>query len=305
MIPYIRQTGKNFRREWPLHLMLLIPVVISIIYYYIPMAGILIAFENYRPSLGFFRSQWVGLDNFRLIFSMPGFPEAVRNTVVIAVAKIVLGIAVPVTFALLLNEMSHLKVKRAVQTVTYMPHFISWVLMAGILTDLLAPDGLLNGLLLFFGAEKPVIFLADAKSFPVTVIISHIWKEFGYGSVVYMAALAGVNPELYEAASIDGAGRWKQTLHVTLPGIASTVALMTVLSIGNVLNAGFDQVFNLYTPMVYETGDIIDTYVYRMGFQNMQYSISTAAGLFKSVISAALICIAYKAAHKITGYRVF
>lgn len=305
MTSSIRRAGKNFRREWPLHLMLLIPAVIAIIYYYIPMAGILIAFEDYRPSAGFFRSGWAGLDNFRLIFSMPGFPGAIRNTVVIAGAKIVLGILVPVTFSLLLNEIRSLKVKKTVQTVTYMPHFISWVLMAGILTDLLAPDGLLNGLLLFFGAEKPVIFLADAGSFPVTVIVSHIWKEFGYGSVVYMAALAGVNPELYEAAAIDGAGRWKQTLHVTLPGIAPTVVLMTVLSIGNVLNAGFDQVFNLYTPVVYETGDIIDTYVYRMGFQNMQYSISTAAGLFKSVISATLIYVSYKVAYKTTGYRVF
>jgi putative aldouronate transport system permease protein len=302
---HLASFGRNFRKEWPLHLMLLAPVVLLIIYKYIPMFGIIIAFENYKPGLGFFHSKWIGLENFQTLFTMAGFPQVIRNTIVIALAKIVTGIVVPVTFALLLNEMGNLRVKKAIQTVIYMPHFISWVLMASILLELLSQGGFFDQISSWFGRTDSATLLADKDSFPALVVITNIWKEFGYGTIIYLASLAGVNPDLYEAASIDGAGRWKQTLHVTLPGIAPIIVLMSVLSIGNILNAGFDQIFNLYSPVVYETGDIIDTFVYRMGFQSIQYGISTAASLFKSAISCVLIVFSYRIAYKTTGYRVF
>jgi putative aldouronate transport system permease protein len=187
----------------------------------------------------------------------------------------------------------------------YLPYFISWVLIGGIIVDILSPGyGVVNQFLGLFGIE-PIFFLGDNRWFPAVLVITNVWKEFGWGTIIYMAALTGVDPTLYEAAVVDGAGRWKQTLHITLPGIFTTVILMTTLSLGNILNAGFDQIFNLYSPIVYESGDIIDTLVYRLGIQGAQFSVATAAGLFKSTISCALIITSYKLAHKCAGYRIF
>ena len=305
MNSHISVFRRKLKKEWPLHLMLLLPVAVAFIYHYIPMIGALMAFEDYKPALGFFKSKWVGFENFATLFSMGDFSQVIRNTVGIALAKIITGILVPVVFALLLNEMKNLTVKKMIQTVVYMPHFLSWVLVASMLIEILAQDGLFNRALGLFGSQPKTVYLADPGKFPTVVVLSNVWKEFGYGTIIYLAALAGVDPNLYEAAAIDGAGRWKQTLHVTLPGIAPMIVLMTILSLGNILNAGFDEIFNLYSPIVYETGDIIDTFVYRMGFQSLQYSISTAAGLFKSAISCILIILSYRIAYKTTGYRVF
>jgi putative aldouronate transport system permease protein len=268
------------------------------------MTGIVLAFKTYRARLGIFGSPWVGLENFRILFSMPGFAEAVRNTVIIALAKIVMGIAIPVVFALMLNEIMGIHLKKIVQTIVYMPHFISWVLMAGIIIKMMAQYGIINQALGYFGI-KPIIFLADKHKFPFVVVFSDIWKEFGYSSIVYLAAITGIDPNLYEAASIDGAGRWRQTIHITLPGMVPVIVLMTALSLGRILDAGFDQIFNLYSPVVYETGDILDTFIYRMAFQNSQFSISTAAGLFKSAIGCVLIVISYRAAYKLSNYQIF
>ena len=305
MNSHISVFRRKLKKEWPLHLMLLLPVAVAFIYHYIPMIGALMAFEDYKPALGFFKSKWVGFENFVTLFTMGDFPQVIRNTIGIALAKIITGILVPVVFALLLNEMKNLTVKKMIQTVVYMPHFLSWVLVASMLIEILAQDGLFNRALGLFGSQPKTVYLADPGKFPTVVVLSNVWKEFGYGTIIYLAALAGVDPNLYEAAAIDGAGRWKQTLHVTLPGIAPMIVLMTILSLGNILNAGFDEIFNLYSPIVYETGDIIDTFVYRMGFQSLQYSISTAAGLFKSAISCILIILSYRIAYKTTGYRVF
>lgn len=296
---------RTIKKELPYHLMLLVPVIFTIIYKYIPMAGIIIAFEDYTPGLGFFKSPWVGLSNFTTLFTISGFPQVIRNTVVIALGKIILGIIVPVIFSLLLNEMHVMRIKKAIQTIIYMPHFISWVLMAGIFSELLGSDGIVNRMLSSLGSKEPIIFLANSNIFPYILVGTNVWKEFGYGTIIYLAALSGLNPDLYEAASIDGAGRWKQTLHITLPGIAPTIVLMTILGLSEVLNAGFDQVFNMYSPVVYSTGDIIDTFIYRMGFKSIQLSISTAASLFKSAISCMLIIISYRIAEKATGYKVF
>lgn len=295
---------RHLKKEWPLHLMMIVPVAFLIVFSYIPMGGILMAFQRYIPAKGILGSKWVGGQNFQLLFSMPGFRQSIINTIIIAFAKIVLGVVVPVVFSLMLNEMQALKLKRSIQTVIYMPHFISWVLMAGIIIRLLSVSGVVNQMLQALGYER-VIFLAKKEWFRGIIILTDLWKEFGYGTIVYLAAIAGVNVSLYEAATMDGAGHWRQMWHVTLPGIAPTIVLMATLNLGNILNAGFDQIFNLYSPVVYETGDIIDTFVYRMAFENGQFSVSTAAGLFKSMISCLMIILSYRVAYVTTGYRVF
>jgi putative aldouronate transport system permease protein len=292
------------KKEWPLCLMISLPIFFVIVYRYIPMAGIVMAFQQYKPGLSVFKSPWTGIENFKFLFGMSGFLYAIRNTIVIAMGKIILGIIVPVVFSLMLNEVNQTPLKKSIQTIVYMPHFISWVLMAGIIMRMMSQYGVINQFFNLLGM-KPVIFLVDKQRFPYIIIFTDIWKEFGYSSVVYLAAITGIDPALYEAASIDGAGRWRQTWHVTLPGMAPMIILMTALSLGRVLDAGFDQVFNLYSPIVYETGDIIDTFIYRMAFQNSQFSISTAAGLFKSVIGFIFIAVSYRLAWKLSGYRIF
>ena len=294
----------RFRTEIPLYLMLLIPVALTFIYSYIPMAGVLFSFKKYLPAKGFFASKWVGWKNFETLFTMPTFTRAMLNTLVIATWKIALNVLVPVVFTLMLNELASLHYKKVVQTVVYLPHFISWVMLAGIFSKLLSGSGIVNKALGAVGIE-PIIFLGDNKWFKFTLVFTDVWKEFGYGTIVYLAAVAGVNVDLYEAAEVDGAGHWKKMLHVTLPAIAPTIVMMLTLSLGNILNAGFDQVFNLYNSMVYESGDIIDTLVYRMGFNNGNFGLSTAAGLFKSAISSLLVVASYWAAYVTTGYRAF
>lgn len=299
---------KSFSQEWPLHLMLLPSVILLAIFAYFPMVGLLIAFQDYVPSKGwmlFFKSEWVGLDNFVYIMKMPGFWQAIRNTLVIAIQKIVTGIAVPLLLALLLNEVANRFFKKAVQTIVYIPYFFSWVILGGILIDILSPSsGIINQVITLFGG-KPVNFLGDPNTIQPVFVVSNIWKEVGYNTVIFLAALTGIDPSLYEAASMDGAGYFKQMLHITLPSLLPMILLVTVLGMGNILNAGFDQVFNLYSPVVYEKADIIDTFVFRIGMDDLQYSISTAIGLFKSVISFILIASSFKLAKKYAGYQIF
>lgn len=296
---------KTFRKDLPLHIMLLPAVVVLLIYSYIPMFGIIIAFQDYKTYLGFLGSSLVGLKNFRTLFTTPGFNQALSNTISIALMKIVTGIVVPVSFALLLNEVRISGFKRSVQTIVYLPYFVSWVLMSGIIIDILSPTGgIVNQLLNHMGI-KSMFFLGENKLFPGVIVATNVWKEFGWGTIIYMAALSGVNPTLYEAATMDGAGHWKQTIHVTIPCIVPTIILLSILSLGNILNAGFDQIYNLMSPVVMESGDIIDTLVYRLAFKSAQFSLSTAAGLFKSAISCVLIITSYKLADRLTGYKVF
>lgn len=300
-----RSFKKTLKKDGALHLMLLLPVVFLFVFHYIPLFGISIAFKNFNPAIGFVDSPFIGLENFKTLFRTPGFVQSVENTIIIAVGKIILGIIIPVTFALLLNEMRNRKVKRSVQTLVYLPHFVSWVLMAGIIIEILNPtNGLVNSFLGLFGIE-PIFFLGSDSWFRKVVLATDVWKEFGYSTIIYMAALTGIDLALYEAASIDGAGYLKKMWHVTLPGIRSTIILLTILKIGSIMNAGFDQIFNLYSPITYGSGDIIDTFVYRLGLGGGQFSLATAAGLFKSAISGTLLVISYKLAYKISGYHVF
>jgi len=286
--------------------MIWIPLLLIIVFNYYPMvSGFSIAFKDFKPGLGISGSDWVGLKHFRRIFATDESMRALRNTLIIACAKIAANLVIPVIIALLLNEIKVKWFKRTVQTLTYLPYFLSWVILASILTNILSPDGgLLNRLIEALGGES-VYFLGSNSVFRETLVVSDVWKNFGYNTIVYLAALTGIDPTLYEAAAIDGAGRWKQTLHITLPGISMFIVLMTILSVGNVLNAGFDQVFNLYNVAVYESGDIIDTLVYRLGIQQQQYSFSTAVGLFKSLVSLILIAGSNYAADKFAGYKVF
>ena len=285
--------------------MLIPAVVLVIIYSYGPMAGIIMAFQKFSLGEGFLGSEWIGFGNFNRLFTMPNIWQVMRNTILISLAKMIGGIISPVTFALLLNEVSKKFVKRALQTMVYLPNFLSWVILSGIFIDILSPSqGVVNFLLTKIGIG-PIFFLGDKFWFPITMVVTDIWKGFGFGSVIYLAALTGIDPALYESAEIDGANRWQQTLNITLPGITSIIVLMTVLSMANILNGGFDQIYNLYNPSVLSTGDILDTLVYRLGIDSGQYSLSTAAGLFKSLVSLIFIVMSYYLADRLVGYKIF
>jgi putative aldouronate transport system permease protein len=297
--------NSKFFRELPLHVMLLPSLVLIFVYSYGAMMGVGIAFQRFMPTRGLFGSEWIGLRNFQTLFSLPDTWQVIGNTVFMSVFKMIGGVIAPVAFALLLNEISSRTARRIFQTMVYLPNFLSWVIISGIFIDILSPSrGIVNMLLGRLGVE-PIFFLGNPKWFPFTMIVTDIWKGFGFGSVIYLAALAAIDPSLYESAVIDGANRWQQTLHITIPGIVSTIVLMTVLSMANILNGGFDQIFNMYSPAVYSTGDILDTMIYRRGIQNAQFAVSTAAGLFKSAISLIFIVVSYYLADKAAGYRIF
>ena len=284
----IRKKGA-FKRELPLHLMLVPGIIFTIIFCYIPMAGMVIAFEKFIPAKGLFGDQkWIGFDNFTYLLNMPGAMSALKNTVVIAFFKIILGLIVPISVAILLNEVRSNKFRRTVQTAIYLPYFLSWVVLGGVMIDILSPSsGIVNQALGFLGI-KPIFFLGSNKWFQPTIVMTDIWKGFGFGTVVYLAAITGIDPSLYEAATMDGAGSYR---------------LGSIL--GNGLNAGFDQILNLYSPQVYETGDIIDTFIYRIGLIDAQFGPATAMGLFKSAVSCLFISVSYHVAYKFFDYRIF
>lgn len=288
-----------------LYVMLIPGFILTFLFAYLPMGGVIIAFQDYKPWLGMLKSDWTGFDNFRMIFARDDSVEIIWNTLIISGLKLVAGLVVPVVFALLLNELRHMRLKKTVQTIVYLPHFLSWVILGGILTDMLSYSGFINTLLeRVFGIE-PILFLGNGDWFRFVVIASDVWKEFGFSTIVFLAALAGVNPALYEAAELDGAARFKQTLYITLPAIAPIIIVVATLSLGNILNAGFDQIFNLYNPLVYDKGDIIDTFVYRIGLLSGEFSFATAVGLMKSAVGLIMIVFAYWSASRFAGYKIF
>lgn len=285
---------------------MLVPgVIIALIYSYGPMFGVIMAFQNYEPTTGFLHSPLVGLQNFKFLMALPDTRQVLFNTVFISSMKIVANFTAPIVLALMLNEVRNIFFKRITQTVVYLPHFLSWVILGGILVDILsAPNGMANQLIGLFGI-KPISFLQSNNWFPYILVVTDVWKNVGFNTIIYLAALTNINPNLYEAASVDGANRWKQTWHITVPGILPIAVVVGTLSLQSVLEGGFDQVFNLYNPLVYPSGDIIDTFVYRLGLQNLQYSVATAVGLFKSVVSAILIVVSYWLARRFAGYSIF
>jgi putative aldouronate transport system permease protein len=300
-----RRAGSRRTQTLPLHLMILPGLILTLVYKYGPMFGIVIAFQDFNPVRGIGGSEWVGWENFDFALTLPRTMDVIINTITISSGKIAFGLLAPIITALLLNELRLRIIKSSVQTIIYLPHFLSWVILGGIMIEILSPSrGIVGNALELVGLE-PVYFLGDNSWFPWVLIGSHVWKEFGFGTIIYLAALTGIDPTLYEAAMVDGASRWRQMWNVTLPGIRPIIVLVTTLSLGSILDAGFEQVLVLYSPQVYESGDIIDTMVYRMGLIDAQYSIATAIGLFKSVVAFILISVSYWAAYRFAQYRIF
>lgn len=290
-------------KTWPLYVMLLPALVQLALFHYYPMYGVVIAFQKFNPGLGFIKSPWVGLYNFQRLFLKPDFKGIVWNSFFIAISKIITLQLCAVVLAILLNEIRSMLFKRTIQTVVYLPHFLSWVVLGGILLDMLGSNGMFNALIRRAGGQT-VLFFGSNDWFRPILIVTNLWKEAGWATIIYLAALMSIDPQLHEAAAIDGASRWQRIGHITLPGIQSTIVLLACLNLGNVLQAGFEQVFLLYNPAVYRTGDILDTYVFRAGLISAQYSLAGAIGLFKSLMGFILIVIAYWLADKFAGYRI-
>lgn len=286
----IRAIWREYRKSKYLFLMLVPALIWYAVFHYGPLYGILLAFKDFSPMKGIWASPWVGWDHFKfLFFQSPDFMRIFRNTVIISLYHLVFGFPAPVILALLLNEIRFGLFKKIAQSISYIPHFFSWVVLAGIVTVMLSPsEGPVNYILQLFGLE-PIYFLADSNYFRSTLVITGIWKEIGWGTIIYLAALAGVDPSLYEAAKMDGANRFRQIWNITLPSILPVITIMFILQLGGILNAGFDQIFNLYNPAVYDVADIIDTYVYRAGILGAQFGLTTAVGLFKNIIGITLV----------------
>jgi len=288
--PDIRSMWKEYKKSRYLFLMLVPTLIWYALFHYGPLYGVQLAFKDFSPIKGIWGSPWVGLEHFKfLFFQSPDFLRIFRNTVLISLYHLIFGFPAPIILALLLNEIRFSVFKKVAQSISYIPHFFSWVVLAGIVTVMLSPsEGPVNYILKILGME-PIYFLADSNYFRSTLVITGIWKEIGWGTIIYLAALSGVDPALYEAAKMDGASRAKQTWYVTLPSILPVITIMFILSLGGILNAGFDQIFNLYNPAVYDVADIIDTYVYRAGILGAQFGLTTAVGLFKNIIGITLV----------------
>lgn len=295
----VRQKSKLLQYIWfnrYLYLMLAPAVIYYLIFHYVPMYGAVVAFKDFSITKGILGSDWAGFKHFEYLFSQDKFWQVIQNTVIISVYRLIFGFPAPIIVALLLNEVRARLFKRTVQTVIYLPHFISWVILGGILINLLSTDnGVINNIIKAFGGT-PIGFMSDETYFRGTLVFSMIWKEFGWNTIIYMAALAGIPPQLYEAAVIDGASRWQRLLHVTIPLIRSTIILILILRLGGIMEAGFEQIFVLYHPGVYSVADIIDTYVYRIGLTEGRFSMAAAVGLFKSAINFALLVLANRLA---------
>ena len=276
-----------------------VPVIaFYVIFHYMPMYGAIIAFKNFRPGLGIWGSPWVGLTHFESFFSGVFFGRLIRNTLTINFYALILGFPAPIILALLLNEVRHSVFKRAVQTISYLPYFISVVVVCGMIMDFFSGDGLVNYIITAFGGDR-VRFLARPEYFRSIFVGSGIWQGVGWGSIIYLAAISGIDAELYEAAVIDGAGRWKQILHVTLPGLSTTIIILLILRFGEMMTIGYEKIILLYNPSTYETADVISSYVYRRGLLKADYSFSTAVGLFNSAVNLVLLYAANTISRKV------
>jgi putative aldouronate transport system permease protein len=262
------------------------------IFSYGPMYGIIIAFKDFSPGLGIWESPWNNFEHFKRLFTDFLFIRALKNTIIISLLKIVISFPAPILFALLLNEIRHAQFKKITQSISYLPHFMSWVILASMIVEVFSPErGIINFFITLFGGDS-VHFLASKSAFIPILVITDVWKEIGYAAIIYLATMASIDPGLYEAAEMDGANRFHKMLHITLPSIMPMIIILFILRLGSILNAGFDQILNLYNPLVYEVADIIDTYVYRAGLEQFQFDYATAVGLFKNVVGISMILIA-------------
>jgi putative aldouronate transport system permease protein len=295
----------HVRQNKMLYVLLVPGLAFILVFHYFPLYGLSIAFKDYNIFKGIWASDWIGLQNFRDIFSRPHFLVVVKNTLVINFYKLFINFPMPIIVAILINEIGNRFVKRTTQTIIYFPFFLSWVVVAGIVVNLLSPStGVLNLLIAKMGFER-VNFLASKEYFRTILVLSDLWKILGWHSIIYLTALTGVDPQLYEAAKIDGAGKLSSIWHITLPAIMPTISVLLLLRIGNMMNMDFEQVFLLYNPLVYEVGDVIETYIYRIGLVEAQYDIAAAVGIFKSFIGLSLLMIANFATKKLTGRGLF
>lgn len=292
--------GKDLVTNKSLYLMLLPVILYYIVFCYLPIYGAQIAFRDFKPRFGVLGSEWVGFENFVDFFKSVYFTRLIRNTLMINVLNLLIGFPAPILLALLLNEVRNLAFKKTVQTVSYLPHFISTVVVSGMIMQFVSTEGFITKSLTFFGVPQNNL-LTIPEFFRSIYISSDIWQGIGWGSIIYIAAIAGINPELYEAAKIDGAGRIKQILHITLPGILSTIITLFILRIGTMMSLGYEKIILLYNPSIYETADVISTFVYRKGLLDLNYSFSTAVDLFNSVINLTLLFSANKIARKLTS----
>ncbi len=295
---------RHMKRHWQKHVMMIPCLLILLVFNYVPMVGISMAFEDYVPSKGFFGSPWAAVKWFQYMFQMSNFTSVIWNTLFISLLKIITLETASVIFALMLNELWLPRMRSLIQGAAIFPNFLSWVVCAGIIKDVVAQEGILNQVIFALSGEN-ISFLTNPTWFRVMLVVTNIWKDAGYNAVVIMAALAGIDPALYEAASIDGASRFQKMRYVTLPGISSIVAMLTILALGGVMNGGFDQIYNMYNATVRSSVEIIDTYVYRKGINSGMYSLGTAVGLFKSAVGAVLLVLSHWAAKKYAGYQIF
>lgn len=293
------QVKKDWKRNRSLYLMVLPVILFYILFHYKPMYGALIAFQDYNPRLGFSGSEWVGFDQFNRFFTSPYFGRLVKNTLLLSVYGILFGFPAPIILALLLNELRAKRFKKTVQTITYLPHFISLVVVTGIIKDFTQSTGLINDIIVMFGGERSSL-IQNPALYRTIYIVSDIWQGIGWGSIIYLSALSGVDQQLYEAASIDGAGRWKQLIHVTLPGIAPTIVIMLIMRMGQLLGTGYEKTILLYNEATYETADVIASYIYRVCILERNWSYSTAIGLFNSVINLALLIVTNKISKRVS-----
>lgn len=298
----LKRTTK--KTQFYYHSMVIPGLIFLLIFSYIPMVGLIMAFQDFVPAKGLFGSEFVGLKHFVYMLNLPDFSRIVRNTLVISLSKILIGMVIAIAFSILLNEIRFKFMKKSIQTIVYLPHFLSWVVLATVVSNLFNLDGLVNSILSQFGIDS-VNFLGDASVFPGLIVGTDVWKEFGYNSIVYLAAITSIDPGLHEAAAIDGASWWKRVWNITIPGMMPIILLMTAMNLTNVLSAGFDQIYNLYSPLVYSTGDVLDTYVYRIGLVGRQYSFGTAVGLVRSVIGMLLLVICNRITRKTTGQSIY
>jgi len=290
---------KDLARNKHIYLIVLPVVIYYFVFHYLPMYGALIAFKDFRPSRGVWGSPWVGFKHFTDFFSSYYFARLLKNTLALSIYSLIFGFPAPIILALLLNEVRVSWYKRVVQTVTYIPHFISLVIICGIIVNFVRTDGIISQMVKYLGSYDGNL-LMNPNYFRSIYVASGIWQHVGWSSIIYLATLAGINYELYEAALIDGAGRWKQTLYITLPCLLPTITILLILQIGSLMNVGFEKVMLLYNPQIYDTADVISTFVYRQGILSAQYSFSSAVGLFNSVINCTLVILANKFSKKMT-----
>ncbi len=289
---------RDFKKNKLLYLMILPVVIFYITFFYVPMYGAIIAFKNFNPAEGILGSPWVGFEHFMNFFNSYYFWRVLKNTFLISINTLVFGFPAPIILALLINELKNKTFTRTVQTVTYLPHFISLVVIAGMIRDFTSLNGVINHIIAFFGGER-IVMLSRPELFVPIYVTSGIWQEVGWGSIIYLAALSGIDPQLYEAAYMDGAGRLRQTWNITLPGIMPTIVILFIMRMGKILSIGFEKIILLYNPAIYETADVIASFVYRRGLQNFDFSFATAVGLFNSLINLILLIFANYISRKV------